>query len=87
MKLQKKIANSRNSDFAFEPDILDLQPKELSKGGCLLCLTDIVKKIIVTETDVTEEVTWQKVCIRGTLRCFMTLKLQRIKCRRKVTQT
>ena len=46
-----------------------------------------MKKIIVTETDVTEEVTGQKVCIRGTLRCFMTLKLQRIKCRRKVTQT
>lgn len=41
MKLQKKIASSRNADFAFEPDILDLLPKELSKGRCLLCLTDI----------------------------------------------
>lgn len=41
MKLQKKTANSRSADFAFEPDVLDLQPTELSKGRCLLYLIDI----------------------------------------------
>lgn len=31
----EKVADSRNVDFAVEPDVLDVQPKELSKGGSL----------------------------------------------------
>ena len=31
----EKVADSRNVGFAVEPDILDVQPKELRKGGLI----------------------------------------------------